>query len=176
MQVMLCQSDLILLHKWGLDDSQSHTTVEFEWSGLFSKHWTLCCCIVLGTCFLCVCFHALYVKTFLGPHNPKKRYSNFWKFFLCFATVLLKCPPFAGNMRNCGTKSTSSESSDDRNIWISFWWENRQKPTKTWNWRIIEGGDGTGNMEKTIFLIICCSNMSFYSRGLSCLCRNFSEP
>ena len=27
MQVMLCQSDLILLHKWGLDDSQSHTTV-----------------------------------------------------------------------------------------------------------------------------------------------------
>ena len=26
-QVMLCQSDLILLHKWGLDDSQSHTTV-----------------------------------------------------------------------------------------------------------------------------------------------------
>ena len=24
---MLCQSDLILLHKWGLDDSQSHTTV-----------------------------------------------------------------------------------------------------------------------------------------------------
>ena len=27
LQVMLCQSDLILLHKWGLDDSQSHTTV-----------------------------------------------------------------------------------------------------------------------------------------------------
>ena len=27
MQVMLCQSDLISLHKWGLDDSQSHTTV-----------------------------------------------------------------------------------------------------------------------------------------------------
>ena len=25
---MLCQSDLILLHKWGLDDSQSHTTVD----------------------------------------------------------------------------------------------------------------------------------------------------
>ena len=24
---MLCQSDLILLHKWGLDDSQSYTTV-----------------------------------------------------------------------------------------------------------------------------------------------------
>ena len=29
MQVMLCQSDLILLHKWGLDDSQSHTTVNY---------------------------------------------------------------------------------------------------------------------------------------------------
>ena len=27
MQVMLCQIDLILLHKWGLDDSQLHTTV-----------------------------------------------------------------------------------------------------------------------------------------------------
>ena len=36
MQVMLCQSDLILLHKWGLDDSQSHTTVgihDFCWIG-----------------------------------------------------------------------------------------------------------------------------------------------
>ena len=31
MQVMLCQSDLILLHKWGLDDSQSHTTVQKLW-------------------------------------------------------------------------------------------------------------------------------------------------
>ena len=30
MQVMLCQSDLILLHKWGLVDSQSHSTVSFE--------------------------------------------------------------------------------------------------------------------------------------------------
>ena len=28
---MLCQSDLILLHKWGLDDSQSHTTVGVEY-------------------------------------------------------------------------------------------------------------------------------------------------
>ena len=31
MQVMPCQSDLILLHKWGLDDSQSHTTVSQLW-------------------------------------------------------------------------------------------------------------------------------------------------
>ena len=30
MHVMLCQSDLILLHKWGLDDSQSHTTVDLK--------------------------------------------------------------------------------------------------------------------------------------------------
>ena len=30
MQVMLCQSDPILLHKWGLDDSQSYTTVYTE--------------------------------------------------------------------------------------------------------------------------------------------------
>ena len=30
MQVILCQSDLILLHKWGLDDSQSHTTVSIK--------------------------------------------------------------------------------------------------------------------------------------------------
>ena len=28
---MLCQSDLILLHKWGLDDSQSHTTVSYTY-------------------------------------------------------------------------------------------------------------------------------------------------
>ena len=36
MQVMLCQSDLILLHKWGLDDSQSHTTVDIDIEGLDS--------------------------------------------------------------------------------------------------------------------------------------------
>ena len=34
MQVMLCQSDLILLHKWDLDDSQSHTTVAHYKSAL----------------------------------------------------------------------------------------------------------------------------------------------
>ena len=39
MQVMLCQSDLILLYKWGLDDSQLHTTV------FFTKLQQKCSCL-----------------------------------------------------------------------------------------------------------------------------------
>ena len=42
---MLCQSDLILLHKWGLDDSQSHTTVD-----QFDYQFVVPACVLHQSC------------------------------------------------------------------------------------------------------------------------------
>ena len=59
---MLCQSDLILLHKWGLDDSQSHTTV-----GTVLRVGRI------------NCWHCMLAKVLMGPVSWKlhRLYSAF---------------------------------------------------------------------------------------------------